>query len=142
MPPKHDATSKRKGGAACSIDTGSFRAHAETARLRVNQGRHPGLHPFARRQPACARIRVNAVVPRSVWTPFNPRDRPSNVVAMFSGKSDLGRSAQPEHISPAYGFRTSPITASYIPGMVLRPERRPMGRHAKTRVALLLIDSP
>ena len=64
-------------------------------------------------------IRVNAVAPGPVWTPLNPADRSGKAVADFGKDSDMGRPAQPEEISPAYVFLASPITASYISGIVL-----------------------
>ena len=64
-------------------------------------------------------IRVNAVAPGPVWTPLNPADKPADKVADFGKDSDMGRPAQPEEISPAYVFLASPITASYINGVVL-----------------------
>jgi NAD(P)-dependent dehydrogenase (short-subunit alcohol dehydrogenase family) len=64
-------------------------------------------------------IRVNAVAPGPVWTPLNPADKPPKDVAKFGEDSDMGRPAQPEELSPAYVFLASPITASYISGIVL-----------------------
>jgi len=64
-------------------------------------------------------IRVNAVAPGPVWTPLNPADKPAEEVADFGKNSDMGRPAQPEEISPAYVFLASPVTASYISGVVL-----------------------
>jgi NAD(P)-dependent dehydrogenase (short-subunit alcohol dehydrogenase family) len=64
-------------------------------------------------------IRVNAVAPGPVWTPFNPADKPAKDVATFGQDSDMGRPAQPEELSPAYVFLASPITASYITGAIL-----------------------
>ena len=64
-------------------------------------------------------IRVNAVAPGPVWTPLNPADKPAREVAKFGKDSDMGRPAQPEEISPAYVFLASPVTASYVNGVVL-----------------------
>lgn len=64
-------------------------------------------------------IRVNAVAPGQVWTPLNPADRPAGEVAEFGGTSAMGRPAQPEEIAPAFVFLASPVTASYINGIVL-----------------------
>ena len=64
-------------------------------------------------------IRVNAVAPGPVWTPFNPADKPAKDVAKFGQDSDMGRPAQPEELSPAYVFLASPVTASYITGAIL-----------------------
>lgn len=64
-------------------------------------------------------IRVNAIAPGPVWTPLNPADKKASDVASFGHKSAMRRAAQPEEISPAYVFLASPVTASYISGIVL-----------------------
>lgn len=72
-------------------------------------------------------IRVNAVAPGPVWTPFNPADKPSADVAEFGKDSAMGRPAQPEELSPAFVFLASPLTASYINGIVLPVMGGPKG---------------
>jgi NAD(P)-dependent dehydrogenase (short-subunit alcohol dehydrogenase family) len=72
-------------------------------------------------------IRVNCVAPGPVWTPLNPADKPAEDVAGFGQDSDMGRPAQPEEISPAYVFLASPVTASYISGVVLPVMGGPRG---------------
>jgi NAD(P)-dependent dehydrogenase (short-subunit alcohol dehydrogenase family) len=72
-------------------------------------------------------IRVNCVAPGPVWTPLNPADKPAHKVAEFGKDSDMGRPAQPEEISPAYVFLASPVTASYISGVVLPVMGGPRG---------------
>ena len=72
-------------------------------------------------------IRVNAVAPGPVWTPFNPADKPAAEVAEFGRDSDMKRPAQPEELSPAYVFLASPITASYVNGVVLPVMGGPRG---------------
>src|SRR4051794_26194118 len=64
-------------------------------------------------------IRVNAVAPGPVWTPLNPADQQADKVAEFGHGTSLKRPAQPEEIAPAYVFLASPVTASYITGIVL-----------------------
>ncbi|QOW18518.1 SDR family oxidoreductase [Lysobacter ciconiae] len=72
-------------------------------------------------------IRVNAVAPGPVWTPLNPADKPAEEVGEFGRDSDMKRAAQPEEISPAYVFLASPVTASYISGIVLPVMGGPRG---------------
>lgn len=72
-------------------------------------------------------IRVNAVAPGPVWTPLNAADKPAKDVAKFGRDSDMKRAAQPEEVSPAYVFLASPITASYISGIVLPVMGGPRG---------------
>ena len=64
-------------------------------------------------------IRVNAVAPGPVWTPLNPADRSAEEIVEFGKQTEFKRPAQPEELSPAYVFLASPVTASYITGMVL-----------------------
>jgi len=72
-------------------------------------------------------IRVNAVAPGPVWTPFNPADKPAEEVAEFGKDSAMGRPAQPEELSPAFVFLASPVTASYVNGIVLPVMGGPKG---------------
>jgi NAD(P)-dependent dehydrogenase (short-subunit alcohol dehydrogenase family) len=72
-------------------------------------------------------IRVNAVAPGPVWTPFNPADKPAEDVAKFGQHSDMGRPAQPEEISPAFVFLASPCCSSYVNGIVLPVMGGPRG---------------
>ena len=72
-------------------------------------------------------IRVNAVAPGPVWTPLNPADKPARGVPKFGKESDMGRPAQPQEISPAYVFLASPVTASYVNGVILPVMGGPRG---------------
>jgi len=72
-------------------------------------------------------IRVNAVAPGPVWTPFNPADKPAEEVAEFGQDSAMGRPAQPEELSPAFVFLASPVMSSYVNGIVLPVMGGPKG---------------
>ena len=72
-------------------------------------------------------IRVNAVAPGPVWTPFNPADKPAVEVAEFGKDTAMRRPAQPEELSPAFVFLASPVTASYVNGIVLPVMGGPKG---------------
>ncbi len=72
-------------------------------------------------------IRVNAVAPGPVWTPFNPADKPADEVAEFGRDSAMGRAAQPEELSPAFVFLASPVMSSYVNGIVLPVMGGPKG---------------
>ncbi|HSD17503.1 MAG TPA: SDR family oxidoreductase [Thermomonas sp.] len=72
-------------------------------------------------------IRVNAVAPGPVWTPFNPADKPAEEVAEFGKDSAMRRPAQPEELSPAFVFLASPVTASYVNGIILPVMGGPKG---------------
>lgn len=64
-------------------------------------------------------IRVNAVAPGPVWTPFNPADKTPEDIEKFGSMTDYKRPAQPEELSPAYVFLASAACSSYITGIVL-----------------------
>ena len=64
-------------------------------------------------------IRVNAVAPGPTWTPLNPADRPAEKVKEFGKSTAFRRPAQPEEVAPAYVFLASPVTGSYITGLIL-----------------------
>ena len=64
-------------------------------------------------------IRVNAVAPGPVWTPFNPSDKPTESLKSFGEKTAMKRPAQPEELSPAYVFLAAPVCSGYITGLVL-----------------------
>lgn len=72
-------------------------------------------------------IRVNAVAPGPVWTPFNPADRSAEVIPQFGQGSAMGRAAQPEELSPACVFLAAPVCSSYINGSVLEVIDGPTG---------------
>jgi NAD(P)-dependent dehydrogenase (short-subunit alcohol dehydrogenase family) len=64
-------------------------------------------------------IRVNAVAPGPVWTPFNPADKSAQRVSKFGSDTPMKRPAQPEEIAPAFVFLAAPSCSSYITGEVL-----------------------
>jgi hypothetical protein len=81
-----------------------------------------GIHAFVRSLAALLidkGIRVNAVAPGPVWTPFNPADRSAEAVKKFGGQAAMKRPAQPEEIAPAFVFLAAPSCSSYITGEIL-----------------------
>jgi NAD(P)-dependent dehydrogenase (short-subunit alcohol dehydrogenase family) len=81
-----------------------------------------GIHAFTRSLAGHLvprGIRVNAVAPGPVWTPFNPADKQASVVAEFGADVPMKRPAQPEEIAPAFVFLASPHCSSYITGEIL-----------------------
>ncbi|MGL4346060.1 MAG: SDR family oxidoreductase [Cellulosilyticaceae bacterium] len=63
-------------------------------------------------------IRVNAVAPGPIWTPFIPSAMDANKVATFGQNTPLGRAGQPVECAGAYVFLASQA-ASYITGQTI-----------------------
>jgi len=107
---------------SCIINTGSVTGLEGSSRLLDYSATKGAIHAFTKALASNLipkGVRVNAVAPGPVWTPLNPADAPPDRIASFGKKSDVGRPAQPEELSPAYVFLASPACASYITGVVL-----------------------
>lgn len=63
-------------------------------------------------------IRVNAVAPGPIWTPFIPSTFPAEKVGKFGAETGIGRPGQPEEVAPAYVFLAS-HDSSYISGQTI-----------------------
>jgi len=112
------------------INTGSITGLEGSEKLLDYSATKGAIHAFTKslaQNLVEKGIRVNCVAPGPVWTPLNPADRPAEDVAEFGQDSDMGRPAQPEEISPAYVFLASPVTASYISGVILPVMGGPRG---------------
>jgi NAD(P)-dependent dehydrogenase (short-subunit alcohol dehydrogenase family) len=65
-------------------------------------------------------IRVNAVAPGPVWTPFIPGTFPEEKVEDFGSHVPMGRPGQPWEIATAYLFLASD-DGNYYAGQCLHP---------------------
>lgn len=63
-------------------------------------------------------IRVNAVAPGPIWTPFIPSSMDATQITSFGSNTPLGRAGQPIECAGAYGFLASDA-ASYITGQTI-----------------------
>ncbi|HKP73672.1 MAG TPA: SDR family oxidoreductase [Pyrinomonadaceae bacterium] len=63
-------------------------------------------------------VRVNAVAPGPIWTPFIPSTFPPEKVETFGADVPMKRPGQPEEVAPAYVFLASD-DSSYMVGQVL-----------------------
>lgn len=110
------------GNGASIINTGSVTGLRGNAQLLDYSTSKGAIHAFTRALAANLAprgVRVNAVAPGPVWTPLNPADQSAEAITGFGEKTDLGRPAQPEEISPAYVFLAAPCCSSYVTGIVL-----------------------
>jgi len=64
-------------------------------------------------------IRVNAVAPGPIWTPFIPSSFDEEHVKTFGQNAPMGRAGQPEEVAPAYVFLASNLCSSYITGQTI-----------------------
>jgi NAD(P)-dependent dehydrogenase (short-subunit alcohol dehydrogenase family) len=107
---------------ASIINTGSVTGLKGSKKLLDYSATKGAIHAFTMALAANLLdqgIRVNAVAPGPVWTPFNPADKPVDEIAQFGASTSYGRPAQPEELSPAYVFLAAPVCSSYITGTVL-----------------------
>lgn len=65
-------------------------------------------------------IRVNAVAPGPIWTPFIPGSMPADMVEDFGSDVPMGRAGQPWEVATAYLFLAS-SDGSYFTGQTLHP---------------------
>jgi NAD(P)-dependent dehydrogenase (short-subunit alcohol dehydrogenase family) len=65
-------------------------------------------------------IRVNAVAPGPIWTPFIPGSMPADMVEDFGSDVPMGRAGQPWEVATAFLFLAS-SDGSYFTGQTLHP---------------------
>ncbi|HEY5799967.1 MAG TPA: SDR family oxidoreductase, partial [Burkholderiaceae bacterium] len=107
---------------SCIINSGSETGLLGSEKLLDYSATKGAIHAFTKALAAnvlAKGIRVNAVAPGPVWTPLNPADKATAKIKDFGADTPMKRPAQPEELSPAYVFLASPVTASYITGIVL-----------------------
>ncbi|MGG1516990.1 SDR family oxidoreductase [Paenibacillus oryzisoli] len=63
-------------------------------------------------------IRVNGVVPGTIWTPLIPASFPADQVANWGAKTPLKRAGQPYEVAPSYVYLASE-DSSYVSGQFL-----------------------
>jgi NAD(P)-dependent dehydrogenase (short-subunit alcohol dehydrogenase family) len=115
---------------SCIINSGSETGLFGSPKLLDYSATKGAIHAFTKALASNLLergIRVNAVAPGPVWTPLNPADKRAEDVAHFGAKSDMGRPAQPEEISPAYVFLASPVCSAYVNGIILPVMGGPRG---------------
>jgi NAD(P)-dependent dehydrogenase (short-subunit alcohol dehydrogenase family) len=109
----------KRGGAI--VNVGSIAGLEGSAKLLDYSATMGAIHAFTKslaRNLLDEGIRVNCVVPGTVWTPLD-LDRPTGDVARFGSGTPMGRPAQPEEIAPAFVYLASNADSSYVTGEIL-----------------------
>lgn len=108
----------KPGGAI--INTASIQAFDPSPALLDYASTKSALVGFTKalaRQAIQRGVRVNAVAPGPVWTPFIPSGMPPEKVAQFGKNSSFGRPAQPAEMAPLFVLLAS-ADGSYVTGEV------------------------
>lgn len=112
---------------ASIIATGSVVGLSGSERLSDYGATKGAIHAITRclaEELVDRQIRVNCVAPGPVWTPLNPADtglEPDDLseFGQKTGKSRMGRPAQPEEIAPAFVYFASNADSSFVTGVTL-----------------------
>ncbi|TFL16099.1 SDR family oxidoreductase [Jannaschia formosa] len=108
---------------ASIINTSSVNAFAGNAALVTYSMTRGASLAFSRSMAsnlAEKGIRVNAVAPGPIWTPFIPGTMPADKVEGFGSGVPLGRPGQPWEVATSYLFLAS-SDGSYFTGQTLHP---------------------
>lgn len=106
---------------SCIINTTSvvgFKGHPDLLDYTATKGAAQSWTYALSNNLVSKGIRVNAVAPGPIWTPFIPSTFPAERVGKFGSESPMGRPGQPEEVAPAYVFLAS-LDSAYISGQTI-----------------------
>lgn len=112
---------KKMGRDGCIINTNSVVAYRGRPSLIDYSSSKGAITSFTRALSKAVvdrGIRVNAVAPGPIWTPFIPSTFPAEKVEKFGTNTPMGRPGQPSEVGPTYVFLASQ-DASYITGQTI-----------------------
>lgn len=108
---------------ASIINTSSinaFRGNAALVAYSATRGASLAFSRSMAQQLVDKGIRVNAVAPGPIWTPFIPGTMPADKVEDFGRQVPMGRPGQPWEVATAYLFLAS-SDGNYFTGQTLHP---------------------
>lgn len=108
---------------ASIINTSSvnaFRGNPSLVAYSTTRGASLAFSRSMARQLVDRGIRVNAVAPGPIWTPFIPGTKPADEISDFGRDVPMGRPGQPWEVATAYLFLAS-SDGSYYTGQTLHP---------------------
>lgn len=97
----------------------AYRGHADLMDYSATKGANRAFSYSLAANLADKGIRVNAVAPGPIWTPFIPSSFPADQVKTFGQDTPMGRAGQPDEVAPAYVFLASNACSSYITGQTI-----------------------
>jgi NAD(P)-dependent dehydrogenase (short-subunit alcohol dehydrogenase family) len=110
-----------EGGAIVySASVNAFKGNDHLVDYASTRGAITALSRSMAKQLVDKGIRVNAVAPGPVWTPFIPGSMPPEMVEGFGDHVPMGRPGQPWEIATSYLFLTSD-DGNYFTGQTLHP---------------------
>ena len=111
-------------GAGASIiytsSVNAFKGNANLVAYSATRGASLALARSMAKALTPQGIRVNAVAPGPIWTPFIPGTAPAEHVEDFGSQTPMGRAGQPWEVATAYLFLAS-SDGSYYSGQCLHP---------------------
>lgn len=117
------AALKHLKAGSCIVNTASVAAYHSSPDLidySASKGAVVGFTRSLSNNLISKGIRVNAVAPGPIWTPFIPSGLNAEIIETFGQDTPMGRAGQPSEVAPSYVFLASD-DAAYMSGQVLHP---------------------